>query len=138
MMNRHYKRPVNYYDILQVDRRASVSRIKESYRMLVRALHPDIQQANKCADEDRLRLLNEAYSCLRDPKARKAYDMVLDRQVRLSKQKSSRQKRKAANDNASSGWAKAFFDTLGEIFWPLESIHHRNDKTSKPDKRING
>ena len=139
MNNHSRKKPVTYYDILQVENYASTLRIKESYRTLVRALHPDTRNLETRLAEDRLRQLNEAYSCLKDKKSRKAYDKALKKQKKIS-----RQERKAVNDNKSSKgwpsshWTRTFFNTLGEIFWPIEDLKFFNDKNIKSDKRING
>lgn len=70
-----------YYDILDVHIAATANEIKDSYRLHASAWHPDKHVgSNKKRAEDRMTLLNEAYSILRDPKKRADYDRTLNQQ----------------------------------------------------------
>lgn len=60
---------VDYYSILQIIPQADSEVIQVVYRRLARKYHPD---AN--GDADKMKLLNEAYAVLSDPKQRAAYD----------------------------------------------------------------
>jgi len=62
----------DYYAILEVPTSASLERIKQSYRRLVRVYHPDI---NKGSEDIHIKQLNEAYAVLSDPGRRTAYDI---------------------------------------------------------------
>jgi len=62
----------DYYAILEVPTSASLERIKQSYRRLVRVYHPDI---NKGSEDIHIKQLNEAYAVLSDPVRRTAYDI---------------------------------------------------------------
>lgn len=62
----------DYYEVLGVARDASRQDIQRAYRQLARKYHPDV---NKSPDaEEKFKELNEAYSVLSDPEARKRYD----------------------------------------------------------------
>jgi curved DNA-binding protein len=62
----------DYYEILGVQRKATVDDVRQAYRKLARQYHPDV---SKEADaESRMRDINEAYDVLRDPAKRTAYD----------------------------------------------------------------
>jgi len=62
----------DYYEVLGVDRSASPSDIKKSYRKLALKYHPD---RNKAPDaEDRFKEISEAYAVLSDPEKRQQYD----------------------------------------------------------------
>jgi len=62
----------NYYEILGVDKNATASDIKKSYRKLVKKWHPDV---NKAPDaEKRFKEVQEAYEVLSDDNKRKQYD----------------------------------------------------------------
>ena len=61
------------YHILGVGRQASPEEIKEAYRRLARAHHPDLAPGNPHA-EDRFKDISTAYDTLSDPGRRKAYD----------------------------------------------------------------
>lgn len=59
----------SYYEILEVEVTATQEEIKLSYRRLSAIHHPD-----KNGDEEKFKLINEAYSCLKDEKKRSHYD----------------------------------------------------------------
>jgi curved DNA-binding protein CbpA len=66
-----FRPDVDYYEILQVHPRASQEMVKKAYRTLMGELgaHPDLG-----GDEERAKLINEAYAVLSDPELRRAYD----------------------------------------------------------------
>ena len=62
-----------YYEILEVDKKASQKEIKSAYRRLVMLHHPD---KNKLPEaEEMFKEIAEAYSVLSDPSKRKQYDI---------------------------------------------------------------
>ena len=62
-----------YYEILDVDKKASKKDIKSAYRRLVMLYHPD---KNKLPEaEEMFKEIAEAYSVLSDPGKRKQYDI---------------------------------------------------------------
>jgi len=63
----------DYYSILGVDRKASASDIKKSYRKLARKYHPDLNPKDKSA-ESRFKEIQGAYAVLSDPKKKAQYD----------------------------------------------------------------
>ncbi|MBN2245625.1 MAG: molecular chaperone DnaJ [Candidatus Aminicenantes bacterium] len=63
----------DYYEILGVDKKASVSEIKKAYRKLARKYHPDLNPNDKAA-ETRFKEIQEAYGVLSNPEKRKQYD----------------------------------------------------------------
>jgi molecular chaperone DnaJ len=63
----------DYYNILGVDKNASESEIKKSYRKLSKEYHPDLNPNNKEAEE-KFKDIAEAYSVLSDPEKRSNYD----------------------------------------------------------------
>jgi hypothetical protein len=66
-----FRPEVDYYEVLQVHPRASAEIIKKAYRTLMGEMggHPDLG-----GDEERAKLLNEAYAILGDPQLRRGYD----------------------------------------------------------------
>jgi len=63
---------MNYYERLQVDRKASLEVIKSAYRVLLKGGHPD-----KGGDEEIAKAINEAYAVLAHPEQRLRYDREL-------------------------------------------------------------
>ena len=62
-----------YYEILEVDKKASKEEIKSAYRRLAILYHPD---KNKLPEaEEMFKGIAEAYSVLSDPGKRKQYDL---------------------------------------------------------------
>ncbi|MCS7030414.1 MAG: J domain-containing protein [Gloeomargarita sp. SKYG116] len=63
----------NYYQILGVDRNASLAEIKRAYRQLARRYHPDLNPGNKEAEE-MFKIIGEAYQVLSDSEKRAEYN----------------------------------------------------------------
>ncbi|UCC41506.1 MAG: molecular chaperone DnaJ [Candidatus Aminicenantes bacterium] len=63
----------DYYKILGVDRKASLSEIKKAYRKLARKFHPDLNPGDRSA-ETKFKEIQEAYSVLSNPKKKSQFD----------------------------------------------------------------
>lgn len=63
----------DYYEILEVNRSASLDEIKKAYRRLAMKYHPDRNPGDKKA-EDKFKELAEAYEVLSSPDKRRVYD----------------------------------------------------------------
>jgi len=63
----------NYYQILGVDRNASLAEIKRAYRQLARRYHPDLNPGDKTAEEQ-FKIIGEAYQVLSDSQKRAEYN----------------------------------------------------------------
>ncbi len=63
----------DYYEVLGINRKASISEIKKAYRKLARKYHPDLNPGDKNS-ENRFKEIQEAYAVLKDPKKRSQYD----------------------------------------------------------------
>jgi len=70
----------DHYAVLHVSRGASPQEIARAYRALLRRHHPDVGGAD--AVPAQLQLIMEAFSVLRDPQRRRAYDREADRNRR--------------------------------------------------------
>jgi molecular chaperone DnaJ len=63
----------DYYETLNVPRKADAEELRKAYRKLARKHHPDLNPGDKSA-EDRFKNVQEAYDILSDPKKRQMYD----------------------------------------------------------------
>ena len=79
----------NYYELLEVNPKASKEIIEKAYKVLIKQCHPDgyIGEENVFAEE-KTRELNEAYHILSDDFLRSQYDLELQKQE--NNQKSNR------------------------------------------------
>ncbi|MFH0771021.1 MAG: molecular chaperone DnaJ [Candidatus Omnitrophota bacterium] len=64
----------DYYEILGVQKNASVEEIKRAYRSLALKHHPDRNPTNKKEAEERFKEVSEAYAVLSDSQKRAQYD----------------------------------------------------------------
>jgi DnaJ-class molecular chaperone len=67
----------DYYETLGVDRNATHQSIKEAYRKLAFQYHPDRNREDPAAVE-KMKVVNEAYAVLSDPRKRRDYDTLRD------------------------------------------------------------
>lgn len=68
----------NYYEILEVDKKASSEVIEKAYRALVKKYHPDLQVGEKRnIFAEKLKDINEAYEILSNDYKRTTYDEQL-------------------------------------------------------------
>ncbi|MBP8933584.1 MAG: DnaJ domain-containing protein, partial [Candidatus Atribacteria bacterium] len=63
----------DYYEVLGVNRNASLEEIKRSYRKLARQYHPDANLGNN-DNIEKFKEINEAYQVLSDAEKRATYD----------------------------------------------------------------
>jgi curved DNA-binding protein CbpA len=72
---------LDYYQLLEARREAATSELKQSYYDLSRRFHPDAHRAQppevRASVERIAKRLTEAWSVLRDPRRRRAYDQRL-------------------------------------------------------------
>jgi len=78
----------DHYEMLGVNRKATLDEIRRAYRRLALKIHPDRSDAPDAAD--RFTRLTQAYEVLRDPDARRRYDEDLTRQTYRSQPVPSR------------------------------------------------
>ncbi|KAH7289831.1 hypothetical protein KP509_30G020400 [Ceratopteris richardii] len=71
MRNTHQEYEYDFYELLSVDKNASLQEIRRSYRWLQKKCHPDIAGD---VGHDMSILLNQAYTTLADPDQRAIYD----------------------------------------------------------------
>ena len=76
----------NYYEILEVNKKAAKEVIEKAYKVLVKKYHPDLQKTGKqIIDKDKdIREINEAYDVLSNDFLREQYDKEYEKQKNAS------------------------------------------------------
>ena len=88
----------NYYEILEVNKKASKEVIEKAYKVLVKKYHPDLYTGQKKNyAEEKLKEINEAYSVLTDEFMKEQYDAELEKQEQAELYKKYNQKQ---NENS--------------------------------------
>lgn len=64
---------IDYYSVLEINKKASTEEIKKAYRKLARKYHPDLNPNDTEANK-KFQQINEANEVLSDPEKRKKYD----------------------------------------------------------------
>lgn len=68
----------DYYEILEVDKKASKEIIEKAYKTLAKKYHPDLQNGQEKEEYERkMKIVNEAYSVLSDEYKKSEYDRQL-------------------------------------------------------------
>ena len=68
----------DYYEILEVDKKASKEIIEKAYKTLAKKYHPDLQNGQEKEEYERkMKIVNEAYSVLSDEYKKSEYDKQL-------------------------------------------------------------
>lgn len=68
----------NYYEILEVNKKASSETISKVYKFLAKKYHPDANPDNKQESEEKFKEISEAYEVLSNQEKRKEYDKELE------------------------------------------------------------
>tara|TARA_R110000765_G_scaffold101764_2_gene190115 strand:- start:6360 stop:7262 length:903 start_codon:yes stop_codon:yes gene_type:complete len=112
---------IDYYKILEIDKKASQADIKKAYRKLARKLHPDLNPNDKTAQE-KFQRINEANEVLSDPEKRKKYDQYgKDWEHADAYEEAKRNQRSSSSGNRggytrSSGTNEDFSDFFESMF----------------------
>jgi len=65
---------MTYYEVLEIDSRASTEDVERAFRRLARKVHPDLNAGDASKAEARMKQLNEIRETLTDPLLRAGYD----------------------------------------------------------------
>lgn len=116
----HRPAEITFYDELGVAPNATHEEIRDSFRALVRIVHPDHQTDEQLKEiaERQMRKLNRIYSVLSDPEKRRRYDEALEKKdfgptIILSPDTSVNLSRLAGR----LAWAGALVFTLVALMW---------------------
>lgn len=99
----------NYYEILEVNQKASKEVIEKAYKVLVKKYHPDLYTgAKKEYAEKKIKEINEAYNILADEFLKEQYDNEIYNQNRIQSQGEvrTRPEAKSQTRQARKKWSK--------------------------------
>lgn len=88
----------NYYEILQINKSASLDEIKTAYRRLAKKYHPDLNPGKPYASSKFMEL-DEAFDTLKDPTLKKRYDRNLSATNFSQKQQQQKQRKTRKSRN---------------------------------------
>ncbi len=99
----------NYYEILEVNKKASKEVIEKAYKVLVKKYHPDLYTGQKKNyAEEKIKEINEAYSVLTDEFMKEQYDAELEKQEqedlykKYNQKQNENTKRNINNENSTN------------------------------------
>jgi len=91
---------IDYYKVLEIDKKATDAEIKKAYRKLARKYHPDINPNDKDA-EKKFKEINEANEVLGNAEKRKKYDAYGENWQHAGEFEKANQQQRYYNKNAS-------------------------------------
>jgi molecular chaperone DnaJ len=116
---------MDYYEVLQVERTASDTELKASYRRLAMQYHPD-RNPNNPEAEEKFKACSEAYQVLSDPDKRAAYDRYGHAGVGAGA---------AGNPFAGSPFAQGDLgDIFGDLFGEMFNMGSRTGRASRAQR----
>ena len=131
----------NYYEILGVERTATLQEIKKAYKKLAKKWHPDLNRDNLKQAEEKMKDINVAYGILSDEVARIDYNKKLDRDSTnstsktKSKQKSTqKQAEKNSNSTTSSYSANINFENVNDHFASFFGFNPKTHEITNEEK----
>lgn len=108
----------NYYEILEVNKKASKEVIEKAYKVLVKKYHPDLYTGQKKEyAEKKIKEINEAYNVLTDEFMKEQYDAELEKQEQesLYRKYGSRPNNSSINDKEKNSVQEKEVDDFNEI-----------------------
>ncbi len=89
----------NYYEILEVNKKASKEVIEKAYKVLVKKYHPDLNgNDKKSTNEQKIKEINEAYDVLSNDFLREQYDLEIEKQINKTNPISSSKQNKQTKE----------------------------------------
>ena len=112
---------IDYYKILEVDKKATEAEIKKAYRKLARKYHPDLNPNDKEA-ERKFKELNEANEVLSHAENRKKYDQYGENWQNGEQFEKSKQQRQYQGNQQQGGFDGGGFSGGGDFSDFFESM----------------
>ena len=107
----------DYYEILGVTPKASPDEIREAYKKLAKAFHPDKHQGDAFFSE-KFKSLQEAYNVLSDADKRKEYDTQFAEQLNAQANPTKKQApSQATSQNTTQSYSVVDLPTLVDMYF---------------------
>lgn len=120
---------MNYYELLDVDKKAEPEEIKHAYREKLKDWHPDKNPDRREKAEEMTKTLNIAYDVLSDSQKRKNYNRIL----RFSDGKDYGQ---YVNDTSFSSKVNMNAGPLRRIIGDVKDLYHLTKDAIKGDYKM--
>lgn len=121
----------NYYEILEVNKKASKEVIEKAYKVLVKKYHPDLytNQINPEADK-RIKEINEAYEVLSNDFLREQYNLELQKEETKVKEESKekRQSKQKEVEELNNNMKKHKVGTFSGAIELLKELYKSKSK----------
>ncbi len=117
----------NYYEILEVDKNASLDTIKKIYKYKIKQNHPDLFTGKERQNAEKLtKKLNEAYEVLSDSNSRKIYDEQLSSNDLEKENKMLKDEIELLNNYINDQKFKEIYDEIPENENKTEELKYDN------------
>lgn len=127
---------IDYYKVLEIDKKATEAEIKKAFRKLARKYHPDINPNDKDA-EKKFKEINEANEVLSNTEKRKKYDAYGENWQHAGEFEKANQQQRYYNKNASQEEFSSYGrdgDDYSDFFESLFGNSNRNRSRSRQFK----
>ncbi|MBQ7629889.1 MAG: DnaJ domain-containing protein [Selenomonadaceae bacterium] len=132
---------MNYYEILGVNRDATIQEIKKAYKKLAKKWHPDLNRDNIKVAEEKMKEINVAYTTLSDEVARIDYNKKLDAESKKSSSRTgatssaqSETPRTSRKTTAGNSSAKIDFQNMQSSFESFFGFNPHTKEVTNEDK----
>ena len=114
----------NYYEILEVNQKASKEVIEKAYKVLIKKYHPDGQVSSKKYEcDEKMKEINEAYEILSNPFLRSQYDIEIEkeqkRQNLLEYERIRKEQQENTNNNNINNKQHEVQEVEQSDFWSI-------------------
>jgi curved DNA-binding protein len=118
---------IDYYKVLEIDKKATEAEIKKAYRKMARKYHPDLNPNDKQA-ELKFKELNEANEVLSNPENRKKYDQYGENWEHGAEYEKAKQQQSQGNrqQGGSTGFEGTDYSDFFESMFAGQGSRSRN------------
>ena len=139
---------IDYYQLLQLERGAVSGDVRKAYHQVSRSFHPDVNRHLSTDLRDAVGVISkrvsEAYSVLRSPRRRQAYDQRLEAgdgvRIRLAEANALSQRRSAEERGGRTTQGRQFYKLaerdLRNEDWPAAARNLQTALTFEPDNPL--